>query len=132
MTPAKQELIRYRLNRARDALEEAKILLREDKISGAMSRTYYAMFYATLALLATRDLGSSRHSGVIALFRREFVKTGIFPPELAKSLDLAFDERIEADYRDFVVPNRDDLRALLDAAEVFITRAEAIVAGEGQ
>ncbi|NJN63373.1 MAG: hypothetical protein HC795_19310 [Coleofasciculaceae cyanobacterium RL_1_1] len=37
------------------------------------------MFYALLGLLATKGLGTSKHSGVISLFDREFVRTGIFP-----------------------------------------------------
>jgi len=44
------------------------------------------MFYAAIALLATRDLSSSRHSGIISLFYKHFVRSDIFPAELAQHL----------------------------------------------
>lgn len=47
-----------------------------------MNRLYYAMFYAVLALLQEKEMGTSKHSGAIALFDREFVKTGTFPKEM--------------------------------------------------
>jgi uncharacterized protein len=86
-------LVRYRLDQAHDTLHEAAILRDASADRGATNRAYYAMFYALLALLATRQLGTSRHSGAIALFDREFVKTGVFAPELSRALHLAFDRR---------------------------------------
>lgn len=56
-------LIDYRMEEAHDALEEATILLHSQKARGALNRVYYAMFYAVLALLASRQLSASKHSG---------------------------------------------------------------------
>ncbi|HBR16865.1 MAG TPA: hypothetical protein DD725_04545 [Deltaproteobacteria bacterium] len=70
-------LIEYRLQEAKESREEAEILLKNGKTRGALNRVYYSMFYATLALLASKQLSASKHSGVIALFHREFVKPGI-------------------------------------------------------
>jgi len=92
-----------------------------------MNRVYYAMFYAALAMLATRNLSSSKHSGVISLFHREFVRTGLFPRELAKSLNAAFDGRMEGDYGDFAILAKDELALLIDGAREFIDRARQIV-----
>lgn len=72
-------LLTYRLEQADETLREANILLSAGALRGAVNRAYYAMFYAALALLATRQLGSSKHSGVLALFDREFVKPGAMP-----------------------------------------------------
>jgi uncharacterized protein (UPF0332 family) len=56
------------------------------------------MFYAVSALLETRRLGTSKHSGAISLFDREFVKAGAFDKRLSKSLHRAFNLRQESDY----------------------------------
>ena len=64
-------LLRYRLEQAHETLREAEILLAQAAFRGAVNRAYYAMFYVILALLATRGLGTSKHSGVLALFDRE-------------------------------------------------------------
>jgi uncharacterized protein (UPF0332 family) len=87
---------------------------------------YYAMFYATLALLAARQLASSRHSGVIALFHREFVRPGLFAREWARYLDIAFNLRNRSDYQDFIAPDVVQVEELLEAAEPFITEAERL------
>jgi uncharacterized protein (UPF0332 family) len=60
-----KSLVEYRLEEAHDSIEEAVLLLEGGKSRGALSRAYYAMFYATLALLAVKELGTSKHSGVI-------------------------------------------------------------------
>jgi uncharacterized protein (UPF0332 family) len=80
MKPEQLEaLLRYRIEQAHETLWEAEILLNESAWRGAVNRAYYAMFYALLGLLATKQLGTSKHSGAISLFDHEFVKTGIFP-----------------------------------------------------
>lgn len=98
-------LVKYRLLEATETLTEAEILRDAGSYRGAVNRAYYAMFYALLGLLATRQLVSSKHSGAIALFDREFVKTGIFPPELSRSLHLAFQRRQRHDYADIERPD---------------------------
>ena len=90
------------------------------------------MFYATLAVLATRNLSSSKHTGVIGLLHREFVKPGIFPKELAEALDRAFNLRGSSDYREFVIPEREAVTVLLDRARAFVNKAEELATeGEG-
>lgn len=99
------ELVKYRLLEATETLTEAEISHDAGSYRGAVNRAYYAMFYALLGLLATRQLVSSKHSGAIALFDREFVKTGIFPPELSRLLHLAFQRRQRHDYADIEQPD---------------------------
>lgn len=57
------------------------------------SRSYYAMFYATQALLLSRELSFSKHSAVIAAFGREFAKQGTVPIELHRYLIEAQEDR---------------------------------------
>lgn len=127
MTKEIESIVKYRIQEAFDCLEETKILLKEGKTRGAMNRVYYAMFYATNALLAFKELSASRHSGVISIFHREFIKTGIFPKKLAKFLDIAFDLRTKGDYRDFVVIEEEKIKDLLKQAELFVKKAKEIV-----
>ena len=91
---------------------------------GAINRAYYAMFYVLLGLLATRQLGASKHTGAIALFDREYVKTGTFSPELSRALHRAFKRRQVHDYGEVV-------RADLSAANECIADAEQFVAAVG-
>ena len=126
MTEEHRALVHYRLGEARETLEEARLLGRESRWRGALNRVYYAMFYATLALLAVRQLAASRHSGVIALFHREFVRPGLFAREWARYLDIAFNLRNRSDYQDFITPDVVQIEELLEAAGHFITEAERL------
>ena len=87
-------LITYRLEQAQTALDDARYLL-DGKRSpqSIINRSYYAMFYAALALLQKIGEIPSKHAGVISLFDREFVKKGIFPKERSKDFHKAFELR---------------------------------------
>ena len=60
-------LVLYRLEQAQESLAASTVLLDQDLIRPSVNRSYYAMFYAVLALLAARKEETSRHSGAIAL-----------------------------------------------------------------
>jgi uncharacterized protein (UPF0332 family) len=122
-----KELAHYRLSRAHETIVDARLLLERGRLPAAANRIYYAMFYATTALLITKGLSSSRHTGIISLFHREFVKTRLFPTDLAQFIDVAFDERLESDYGDYVRPERLELERLLVGAGQFIAKAEELV-----
>jgi uncharacterized protein (UPF0332 family) len=74
VNPELEKLAAHRLSRAQDAFAEGDHLLTKKAFMGAVNRFYYSAFYAARALLAIRELDSSRHSGVISLFQRHFVK----------------------------------------------------------
>ena len=93
-------LIRYRLEQAQIALDDAKFLLDGNRSpQSIVNRAYYAMFYATLALLQKIGKIPSKHTGVISLFDTEFALKGIFPKELSRNFHKAFELRQISDYR---------------------------------
>jgi len=109
------------MERAFETLEEARLMLQNGHLYGAANRIYYACFYATVALLLTKGLGNSKHSGVMALFNRHFVKEGLVPAEMGKFYSRVFEHRLESDYADVVELKEDDVRADLETAREFIT-----------
>ena len=56
----------------------------------ANNRAYYSIFHAMRAVLVFDDYDSSRHSGIIAEFRRKYIKEGVFPVEISKMIGEAF------------------------------------------
>jgi len=80
------DLVRYRIENSKEKLGSAKILLENSRFKDSISRSYYAMFTAARALLATKHLDSSKHTGVVSLFNRHFVKTGIVTKDLGRML----------------------------------------------
>ena len=131
MKPEQVEaLLRYRLEQYHETLRESEILLDQNALRGAVNRAYYAMFYSLLALLATRQLGTSKHSGALALFDREFVKPGLFPRELSRSLRLAFNLRQIHDYGEMVEIDFSATVQTLENAKVFVESVEKYLISE--
>ena len=126
MTPS-EALAQHRIARAHTALQEADLLMEQGHLSGALNRVYYAAFYAARAMLATRGLDSSRHSGVIALFQEHFVRTGLVATDIARALPRAFEKRQTSDYGDFSEPSSDEILSLRDQVRVFVASCERIV-----
>jgi uncharacterized protein (UPF0332 family) len=120
-----ETLLHYRMDQARETLREAGILLEASALRGTINRTYYAMFYAVLALLATQTIGASKHSAIISLFDREFVKTGVFPRGMSRTLHVAFDRRQTHDYGETAPITRQTAEEALADASVFVAAIEA-------
>ncbi len=116
-------LIEYRLREAEESIEEAKVLLKEGMSNRAvMNRLYYAMFYAVLALLQEKQLGTSKHTGAISLFDREFVKKGVFDKELSKTLHRAFELRQKGDYMEEVELTDEDVEEMFPKVMDFVKK----------
>jgi len=114
-------LIRYRLAEADASIEEAKILLREGmSMRAVMNRLYYSMFYAVLALLQEKQMGTSKHIGAISLFDREFIKPGIFEKNMSKALHRAFELRQKGDYMEQSEITKKDVDEMLPEAITFV------------
>jgi len=118
-------LINYRLQKARETLRDAHLLLEGGgSPESVINRAYYAMFYAVLALLTRIGKGAAKHSGVIALFDRHFVKSGLFPKQMSKAIHRAFELRQLGDYREFISLDREQAEGLLRLAESFVREVE--------
>ena len=102
MTEWSKDLVSYRMTRANETLEDARILANAGRWNACVNRLYYACFYAVSALLVYQGLSSSKHTGVRSLFNRHYVKTGKVPKDLARIYNDLFERRQEGDYIDFV------------------------------
>lgn len=122
-------LVNYRLNRAKETLESAEILLKEDKILSAVNRLYYAMFYSVVALLLTKGLSSAKHTGILALFTKELVNKGIVNKELGRFYSRMFERRQKGDYRDLVEFDKKDVEEWLNKSKEFVKNMEEVVVG---
>jgi len=95
LTPDQEGL----LGKARRNIRSAKMLLADGDCDTAVSRAYFAMFYAAEALLLSKGLAYSKHSAVIAAFGKEFVKPGVLPAEFHAHLREAAEARNISDYQ---------------------------------
>jgi uncharacterized protein (UPF0332 family) len=100
--PHSGALIRYRIELANEALEDARIALEHSRLRNALNRIYYAGFYITGALALKHNFATAKHYTLIGWFNRTFIKTKILDVEIGKTLLRAFEVRQESDYDDFI------------------------------
>ena len=113
-------LVEYRLEQANEALAAAELNLTNALERSAINRAYYAMFYAVLALLASRTIETSRHTGAIAQFDLLYVKPEVFRADLSRWLHKAFLHRQAADYGAEQTLTRPEIEALIVQARDFV------------
>ncbi len=127
MSSGKEDLIRYRMDRARESLKEAEIMANTGHWNTCVNRLYYACFYAVTALLARHNLSSSKHSGVRGLFNRHFVKTGMISKDLATLYNDLFETRQESDYEDFVRIEESTVLPWIPKAKMFVDKIQELL-----
>lgn len=125
MTDNIRALVSYRLEQADESLKAGRVLLDQELFRASVNRSYYAMFYSVLALLTTRQEETSKHGRAIALFDKEFVKTGAFSKEFSRWLHEAFDLRQRSDYSPQFQATEEDARRTLSQATSFLTEIKA-------
>lgn len=84
--------------RSTTTLAASRLLSDNNYPAEAVSRAYYAMFYAATALLHSEGITVAKHSAVISQVGQHFAKTGRLTPRLHRILLDMFDERQSADY----------------------------------
>lgn len=119
-------LVNRRLEQARETLQVSREILENAHYRDAVNRAYYAMFYASLALLAVRMLGTSKHSGVLSLFSQHFLKTGTFSSQAGQHLRTAFDLRQKSDYREDFDPTKEQADEIVSNASDFLVEADRV------
>ena len=125
----RETIFAYRMRQTEETLAEAVRMLESGFSSRSIvNRSYYAMFYAVLALFihSNTPYKTSRHSGVIGIFNKEFIHTGKLNARFGKMLYDLFDERMELDYRDFAEVSEEDARNAVSAALEFVSAIKAL------
>jgi uncharacterized protein (UPF0332 family) len=123
----KGELVKYRITKARETLEEVKLHIENELWNTAINRLYYACYYAVIALLLDKRIQPKTHNGVRQMFGLHFIKTGIIDNSLGKFFTDIFDLRQTGDYGDYIEFTREDLIDLIKPANDLILKAEDLI-----
>jgi len=122
-----KELIKEELKTAKRRLDAAKLLFRNNMLEDAISRVYYAVFYAAKAMLNSAGYDAKTHKGLISEFGLRFVKEGIVPKRYGGVLRRIFEARESSDYEIYAIFENTEVKELLKQAEDFINMAEKFV-----
>jgi len=114
--------------RAAECMEDAKILLDNERPAAAVARSYYAMFHAATAVLSVKAVKRSSHSGILSAFGEYLVKPGLLEQRLHQYLREAFQLRQQTDYEPIVDIDSRQARETLEHAIEFVDACKKITA----
>ena len=132
MTAEERTLVQYRLDRAQEAMEEAKLLFEAGHLHTYVNRLYYACFYAMSALLLTRGFSPSKHAHLRALLHKEFIRPSLIPLEYGQFFDLLFNSRQKGDYSDLVTFQAEQVQGWLQQASDFVEHVSGLAFQQDQ
>ena len=120
-------LIRYHLERADEAMEEAALLSERGHYNAAVNRLYYACFYAVQALLLKHHIAATTHAGVKSMLGLHFVSKGVISIEHGKTFNTLFEKRHSSDYEAFAYCDKTLVDDLTPLAEAFISQIKELL-----
>lgn len=120
----KISLSKIRLDLAKERIAFADDILAIGDYKTVANRSYYAVFSAMRAVLALDGIDSKKHSGVIAEFRKSYLKTGLMPRYLSPIIDALVEIRQGSDYDDFYIVSKTEVLEQLENAKVFIEETD--------
>ena len=123
----KSNLLKYRLQQAKDTIEVVDILIINKKYPAAVNRIYYGIFYTLLALALKFDFESSKHQQLIGWFNKEFIQTGKVEKNYGRVLRKAYENRTTGDYDTFIEFEKNDVVQLFEEMKQFIVRIEKLL-----
>lgn len=131
MNPVFAEQIKLYMQQAQEMLLVAAHNLHDGFYSSSVNRSYYAVFYAANAILATQQLARKQHSGILSAFRLHFIKPGLIEPAYSDIYGRLFDDRNTSDYQLFSPITHQLAEVDLADAQAFVTRIQTWLQQEG-
>jgi uncharacterized protein (UPF0332 family) len=123
----RQVLIDHRIFQAKESVKAADLLKNNQQYSAAVNRIYYGMFYMVSALALRYQYNTSHHQQLIGWFNKTFIKEKLIDAKYQRMLRAAFQNRMDADYGEFVIYSEDEIQLMLDELIDFIRQIEKLL-----
>ena len=127
MSLEKEDIIKYRIEKAHLTFQEAQSLIQSEFWSGAVNRLYYSCYHIVKALLLKNDIKASTHNGVRTEFFKYYIKTGILDKKASILYSDLMNKRQESDYDDFFEFEKADVLPLIDEVKEFQIQIEKLI-----
>jgi len=124
----RMEYAGYRIERSKEDLDIAIMMLEDNHLRVANNRAYYSIFHAMRAVLAFDGYDSKKHSGIIAEFRKSYIKSGVFNEQLSSIIGQASEIRNASDYDDMFIASREETEKQIQNARLFYQEVNKYIA----
>lgn len=123
----KKAIIAYRMQKAEQAMTEARDNARLKHWSLVANRLYYAVFHMASALMVNKGFATKSHAGLICLLGQEFVTRGLLDREDAKLASRLLNMRQAGDYDDMFDWEEEDIQPLFPKTEQLLLKMRALI-----
>lgn len=120
-------LVAYRVERSKETLLEARLMIDEGFLNGAINRLYYACYYIVSALLIRNGITAQTHAGTKQMLGLHFVVNGKLSPKISNTFATLFEKRHSSDYDDFAYYDKDTVEKLYPQVSEFIHTIEKLI-----
>ena len=127
MKYSKGDLIKYRLERAYETFDEAKVLAENAHWNAAANRLYYSCFYVINSLFVKKDIITKTHTGAKNQFHLHFIKTKLIDKNQGYLYSKLFSLRNTGDYEDFIIYEQKSIEPLFSQVEDFLNAIKSII-----
>ena len=110
------DVARYKVERAKDELESAQILLDAGKFKAANNRAYYSCLHSVNAVLALEPIAFKKHKDVLAYFNKNYIHSEIFPRDMGRKISKLEIIRHKSDYDDFYIASKEEAEEQIQIA----------------
>lgn len=115
-------LINIKTEKSKKAIEDVDFLIKNDKLTLAVNRIYYGLFYAASALALKYLFSTNKHQQLIGWFNMKFIKENKIDGKYGRILHKAFDKRTKGDYDDFVVFEKEEVEEMFSEMKEFVSK----------
>ncbi|MDF9829068.1 HEPN domain-containing protein [Parabacteroides sp. PF5-6] len=123
----REAIVSYRIENAHKELKALQILIDNELWNNAMSRLYYACFYAVSALLISYGIETQTHRGVRSMLALHFIKDGKIAVEWNIFYTRLLENRHIGDYEDFFDFDKSTVMEAYQKAIEFIEIIEPLI-----
>lgn len=123
----KRSIIDYRIERAMQALKEARDNAAMGNWNLSVNRLYYATFYMAIALNLRNGDAAKSHSGVFNLFSKNYIHTGQIDKSAGSLYRQLFSMRQSGDYDDLFDWTKEDVTPLIDKTERLVIAMKNLI-----
>ena len=121
------EITEQQLKIAWERLDAAKYLFDGGFYKDSVSRAYYSMYHAAVAILTLKNIKARKHSDVLRMFGLHVIQEEDMEYYYAKALKFAKEEREKSDYDIFAEIGEEEAETIIDDAEKFLKRVEETI-----
>jgi uncharacterized protein (UPF0332 family) len=114
--------------KAIETLNDAEFSFNHERYNLSINRSYYAVFYATKALLLKKEVPTKTYKGLIHQFGLEYVVNNDFDEKIAKKLSELEEDRCKVDCEfDFDLAEKRKVKTDLEDAKIFIEECKKFI-----